>query len=135
MPADSVVNWARSLVEMRVAEADAARKKACKDPKSTECVHKLRTQVRRLRAALMDLEDCVPAAILAARARKLAGKTAKARDAAVLTERLQRYGRFSTALERAAIARVCKKLRTQERGAQKNAKRAMKDNELAGLLQ
>jgi CHAD domain-containing protein len=90
-------------------------------------IHKLRTQARRLRAAVEDLCDCTPCAPqLLETCRELNDETTAARDSLVMIERLQRYRRFAMPAERAEIENLCDDLRKEHRKGLKRAKAATK---------
>jgi CHAD domain-containing protein len=123
-PAD-VSAWATMLVRRRIAELEAVRSKARKHWKRGKYVHKLRTQARRLRAAVEDLRACIPGAQLVDESKALGQSTGKVRDAEVLIRKLQRYGRFALPAERLEIDAICKQLRKRRDAAQKPARAAV----------
>jgi len=124
-PHSDVVVWALRLVRERVDSTEAARCRA--DEKFSERrVHRLRTQARRLRAALEDLYECIPSADdLMERSRAVGDETGKVRDATVLIEKLERYHRFSFFEERAEIEKLQRVLKKRRRKCERPAKDAI----------
>ncbi|MBV8727052.1 MAG: CHAD domain-containing protein, partial [Candidatus Eremiobacteraeota bacterium] len=99
------------------------QRKAKKHWRGGKYVHKLRTQARRLRAAVEDLRACISnAQKLIDESKNLGQKTGKIRDAEVLLRRLQRYRVFAFPAERSEIDALCKPLKKQRKTAQKPAK-------------
>lgn len=123
----SVAVWAVALLRERVETFETVRRKAARDWKSGKRLHDVRTNARRLRAWVEDLQDCFadPQGLLDA-CKSLSDQTNEARDAQVMLERLERYRRFAMPAERAEIDDLCKTLRKQRKSGMKDAKAAVK---------
>jgi CHAD domain-containing protein len=123
----NVAVWAVALLRERVESFESVRRKAAQDWKRGKRLHDVRTNARRLRAWVEDLQDCVaaPQELLDV-CKSLSDETNAARDAQVMLERLERYRRFAMPAERAEIDDLCASLRKQRRTGMKAAKRAVK---------
>lgn len=123
----SVAVWAVALLRERVDTFEMVRRKAAQDWKSGKRLHDVRTNARRLRAWVEDLQECFaqPQELLAA-CKSLSDQTNAARDAQVMIERLERYRRFAMPAERAEIDELRKSLSKQRKSGMKNAKAAVK---------
>ncbi|GAC1389223.1 MAG: hypothetical protein NVSMB31_04930 [Vulcanimicrobiaceae bacterium] len=128
MPAHSdVLVWAVQTVRVRVEEFERLRCEIAKHWRKGKRLHRLRTQARRLRAAVEDLAECIPGSDqLMKRCGELSDKTTDARDAAVLIRRLERYRRFAMPAERAEIRAICEILSEQKAKGLREAKRAVR---------
>ncbi|MBV8245899.1 MAG: CHAD domain-containing protein [Candidatus Eremiobacteraeota bacterium] len=127
---DAIAQWALRLIRERADAAETARKRACKKF-SNRRVHKLRTQSRRLRAALEDLCDCLPhAEDLMECSHTVGDATGKVRDATVLIEQLERYHRFSFFEERAEIEKLERVLKRRRKKCTGEAKEAVRHIDL-----
>jgi len=116
------------LVERRMSDLQKVQRKANKRWCGGKHVHKLRTNARRLRAAVEDLRSCIPnAQKLIDESKNLGQKTGKIRDADVLIRRLERYRVFAFAAERAEIDALCKPLEKQRKTARKPARTCVRD--------
>lgn len=124
----SVAVWAVALLRERVTSFESVRRKTAQDWKRGKRLHDVRTNARRLRAWVEDLQDCLaaPQELLDV-CKSLSDQTNAARDAQVMLERLERYRRFAMPAERAEIDDLCSSLRKQRKTGMKAAKRAVKD--------
>jgi len=130
-PRDDVTAWAMALVRRRMGALAAVRAKARRRWKAGRHVHELRTNARRLRAAVEDLRTRVPGAQALIDASKELGKrTGKVRDAHVLIDKLQHYRHFALPAERSEIDVICRDLRKAGKAAQKSAQAAVADARL-----
>lgn len=127
-PTSEVVQWAVQLIRTRVQSFERLRCGASRKWKHGKRIHRLRTQARRLRAALEDLCDCTPCASgLLSKCRELSDETAAARDTLVMMQRLEGYRRFAMPAERAEIKKLCADLKKEHRLGLKRARAAIKD--------
>lgn len=123
-----VREWALQIIRERSGAYETLRARAAAHWKHGKRIHKLRTQSRRLRAALEDLCDTTPqAAGMLDTCKAIAEVTAEARDTVVMIERLERYRRCALAAERAEINRLCDELWKRNAAGLKKAKRAVKN--------
>lgn len=127
----TVTQWAAEIIAERVAQFESLRRKAAGHFKGGRRIHKLRTQSRRLRAALEDLSDGVPqSSELLDKCKFIGEGTTNARDSIVMIKRLQRYRRFALPAERAEIRTIYDDLWETNAKGLKKAKRAVKRSAL-----
>ena len=128
---ESMAAWASAIIRERVAQLEALRCKTAHHFKGGRRIHKLRTQSRRLRAALEDLRDCLPHCRELLDTCKFIGeRTTDARDSIVMIKRLQRYRRFALPAERAEIRKIYDELWEKNAKGLKKARHAVKHRTL-----
>ncbi len=119
------------IIRQRLTAYEALRARAARDWKHGKRIHKLRTQSRRLRAALEDLRDTAPqTARVLDKIKEIGDSTAEARDTVVMIVKLESYRRCALRAERAEIKAICDELWKRNAAGLKKAKRTVKNCKL-----